>query len=141
MIGAAMAAVSSPLRLKALIIGAVALAAVCLALVTWALLERSGRLGCKVDVVRLEGEVTRLHGQIDVLADKIATQNTAIDGWKAAAEKQKGVGDVARAAAEKTAARIQPELERLRDLMSKTAAGAARSCADAAAEVRRGLKP
>ena len=84
-------------------IAIVALGVACAVLTTWALLERSGRLGCKVDVVRLEGEVTRL-GQVDLLADKIQTQNTAIDGWKAAAEKQKGVGDVARAAAEKTAA-------------------------------------
>lgn len=140
MIGAAMGLVSSPLRLKALIIGAVALAAVCLALITWALIERSGRLGCRVDVVRLEGKVTQLEGQVDVLADKIRTQNTAIDGWRLAAEKQKGVGDVARAAAAQTAAKIQPELDRLRDLVAKTATGAAQSCAAAAAEVRRGLR-
>lgn len=140
MIGAAAALVSTPARLKGLVVGAIALAAVCLALVTWALLERSGRLGCKVDVVRLEGEVDRLKGQIDVLADKIATQNAAIDGWKAAADRQAGVGQAARAAADAAAARIQPEIERLRGLVSGMPAGAARACADAAAEVRKGLR-
>jgi len=59
------------LQLKALIVGAAVMAIACLGLTTWALLERSGRLSCKVDVVRLED-------QVKVLADQLKRQSAAV---------------------------------------------------------------
>lgn len=133
---------AAPARLKGLVIAAGIMLLVALALTTWALLERTARLSCKVDVVELRGEVARLNGQIDVLADKIATQNEAIEAWKAAADARKAFALAAGAAAEKVAQGLQPELERLgAKIAEQAAAGAAKSCAEAAAEVRKGLRP
>lgn len=131
----------SALRLKALVIAALAMAAVCGALTAWALLERSSRLSCEVDKVALEGEVRVLEGQLKVMADKITTQNTAIDGWKRAADEAAGKGDLARAAATQAAAKLQPNIVRLEKAV-KDAAGAAKrvDCNDAVAEIRKGLK-
>lgn len=50
MIGAAAALISTPARLQALIIAALTMLVLCLALVTWALLERSGRLAAKAEL-------------------------------------------------------------------------------------------
>lgn len=76
---------AGPARLQALLIGALAMALTCAALAGWALVERSGRLTLKIEVVRLEGQVT-------VLADKLKTQNDAVDAFGKAGDRI--VGDV-----------------------------------------------
>jgi hypothetical protein len=120
---------TGPARLKALLIGAAALAVLCLSLTTWALLERSGRLSCAAEAAKLEG-------QISVLSATVETQNTAIAGWKKAAEVQQAKGADARKAADQFVARVRPELERLLGLMKGGG-----TCPEAVAEVRKGLKP
>lgn len=138
MIGAAMALVSTPLRLKTLVIGAMALAVLLLAMLTWALLERSGRLELKVEVVTLKV-------QQDVLSDALARCNTSIEnaakaGDAAVAETRRLVG-----IAEKAFARTESLRTDIRSILSKPAParadGKPKDCADALTEIRTRVRP
>lgn len=55
-------------------------ALVVVSLTAWGFFERSGRLSCKVENVKLSA-------QVDTLSDKIKEQNDAVDGLKAASVK------------------------------------------------------
>lgn len=83
--GAATAAPATLLRIKALLIGALAMLAACLALTVWALIERSGRQSCEIDSVKLAG-------QVQVLSAAIERQNAGVEALqKAGAAAQAGV--------------------------------------------------
>lgn len=98
------------------------------------------RLGA--ELATLEGDKRVCDGKLEAIGATLATQNNAIDGWRRAAEAAKGKGADARRQADEFVARVRPELERLEAAIAAQAAGgAARSCAEAAAEVRKGLRP
>lgn len=126
------------LRLKALLIGAAALAAVCLGLTTWALLERSGRLSLKVDIVECRA-------QRDVLSGAISRQNEGVDrtakaGEAAIAETRRLLG-----MAERALERNQAVREEIRSIVSKPTPtrpdGKPKDCGDALTEIRAKVKP
>lgn len=62
----------NPIQIKAVLIAIAAALAIMLSLTIWALLERSGRLGCKVDLVQARD-------QVKVLADRLEDQTKAIN--------------------------------------------------------------
>lgn len=136
--GSAALAPAALLRLKALLIGAAVLAAICLALVTWALLERSGRLSLKVEVVALEA-------QKDVLAEAIGRQNEGVErtakaGADAVAETRRLLGMV-----ETGLLRTAAMRDEARSIISKPpplrADGKPKDCADALGELKAKVKP
>ncbi len=124
------------LQLKALIVGAIAALLACMALTTWALFERSGRLSCKVDVVRLEG-------QVQVLADQLKRQSKAVidHGAIGAAVQAALRGDLDQLLA--AARRRDPGLQELAELIknNKRADGSAKDCGDAWGEIEKRRTP
>lgn len=129
------------LRLKGLLIGAAVMIAVCLALTAWALLERSGKLSCEVEKEQLNTKIASLEAQVGTLSDKLTTQNDAVKKLEKAAADAKRKGADEKAKAERLVAGNKSELERLRKAASNKTTGATQSCADAVADVRRGLRP
>jgi hypothetical protein len=79
---------AGPARIKALLVGALAMVAVCLTLTAWALLERAGRLETQVEVERARTMLVRERDQIQVLA-------AAVGACSAGVELAKQVGDAA----------------------------------------------
>lgn len=77
-----------PARLKALLVGAAAMAVVCLALTTWALLERSWRFQALAEVERGRTLLVRERDQVQVLA-------AAVGACSAGVDLAKRVGDAA----------------------------------------------
>lgn len=104
--------------------------------------------GWTVNGWRLAGELERVDGdrrqcvtRAAAIGGTLKTQNDAIAGWRRAADAQKAKGDDARRQADELVGRLAPELERLEGrIAAAAAAGASRSCADAAAEVRKGFR-
>lgn len=124
------------LQLKALIVGAIAALVACMALTTWALLERSGRLSLKVELVRCEAQKA-------VLVDQLNRQSRAvIDHGQVGAAVQAALrGDLDKLLA--AAGRRDPGLQELTELIknNKRADGSAKDCADAWAEIEKRRKP
>ncbi len=121
------------LQLKALIVGAAVMVIACLALTTWALLERSGRLSCEVDRVTLKAQVA-------VLSDQLTRQTGAVLDHKAIGEAVQEAlrGDLD--AIRKAAGRRDPLLQQLADLVKQPPAradGKPADCNDAWAEIEK----
>lgn len=125
---------AGPARLQALLIGAMAMAVTCLALTAWALWERSGKLSCEVERVTLAAQVA-------VLADKLNTQNTAVDalgslGNQIRGDVKTGLAKIGAAEAARAA-----KFAELADLIKKPppvrADGKPADCADAWREIER----
>lgn len=116
----------------------IALGLTCAALAGWALIERSGRLSLKVEVVTLKA-------QTDVLADALTRCNTSIEnaakaGDAAVAESRRLVG-LAEAAFKRTEA-LRADI---RGIVSKPTPvrpdGKPKDCGDALAEIRAKVQP
>lgn len=125
---------TGPARLQALLIGALALAVVCLSLFAWAMIERSGRLSLKVEVVTLKA-------QTDVLADSLGRCNAGVEN--AAKAGAAAVGETKRllSMAERMLERTAAAREEIRQIVSKPppvrADGKPKDCVDALAEIRK----
>lgn len=129
---------AGPARLQALVIGAAVLLVMALALTTWALIERSGRLSAKVEVVTLKA-------QTDVLADSLTRCNTSIEnaakaGEAALTETRRLVGIAEKAFARTEALRIE-----IRGIVAKPTPtrpdGKPKDCGDALSEIRAKVQP
>lgn len=138
MIGAATTFFAAPARLKALVIGALVMLAVCLALTTWAFAERSGRLSIKVDLVEAQASVRaweqaagRCTASIENAA-KIGQQ--AVDDTRAALKRIEAAN-----------AKNAPMLAHIAGIVSKPpparADGSSKDCGDAWGEIRSKVKP
>lgn len=136
--GALLGFFGTPLRLKALLIGAAVMALVCLSLLTWALWERSSRLS-------LEVEAVTLRGQNKVLADSLGRCNAGVEnaakvGAAAVIETRRLVGLAQTAFAKNAALR-----DDIRGIVNKPAPvrsdGKPKDCADAMAEIRKKVQP
>lgn len=132
---------AGPAKLKALLIGAVVMIAVCLALTVWALLERSGRLDCRVELVTAQA-------QIAVLSDSLNRQNAGIKATEEAGKAaQQGVADLLSAARKLSAAgtSLGNTIAHARDVIGKPAPkrpdGKDKDCADAWREIQERVKP
>jgi hypothetical protein len=105
------------------------------------------RLGAELEakqttIAKRDGRIRELELGLNVMGQQVETQNVAIEAWQAAAAARGREGDLARQAALEAAARLQPDLERLRTLIgSRRPDGQALDCAGAVAEIRKGLKP
>lgn len=138
MITAALGFFSAPARLKALLIGAAALLLICLALVTWALIERSGRLSGEVELVALRA-------QQQVLADSLGRCNAGVEnaakaGVAATAETKRLLAMAETALLKNAAVR-----EEIRGIVNRPppvrADGKPKDCGDALSEIRAKVKP
>jgi hypothetical protein len=110
--GGAALAPASLLRLKALLIAAAVMVMVCMALMTWALLERSGRLSCKVETVALSA-------QVEVLSASIGRQNEGIDDVRQATQDARAATAAMLAAAGKLAAARQSVIDEMHGVLAK----------------------
>jgi len=110
--GAAALAPASLLRLKALLIAAAAMLLACLALTTWALIERSGRLSCKIETVELSA-------QVKVLSASLERQNTGIDATIAAGNDARAAIRLLLVAAGKLAAGRQSIIDEVNGILAK----------------------
>lgn len=131
--GALLGFFSSPSRIAAGV-----LAVLCALLLTWALVERSGRLSAKVELVTLKA-------QTDVLADSLKRCNEGV-------ERAAAAGQAATAETKRLLALVERGLERtaaLRDearsIVSKPtpvrADGKPKDCGDALTEIRAKVRP
>lgn len=124
------------LQLKALIAGAIAALVACLALTAWALLERSGRLDCKVDLVAARAQVA-------VLSDQLKRQGKAVIDHAAVGAAVQGAlrDDFDRILA--AAGKRDPTLQEIRALLKhdRRPDGTAKDCKDAWAEIQKRVKP
>jgi hypothetical protein len=129
---------AGPARIQGLLIGAAALLVLVLALTTWALFERSGKL-------QLEVQVVSLRDQSQVLADSLGrcnagVENAATAGAAAVADTKRLLG-MAEVAMQKTAALR----EEARAIVSKApparADGKAKDCTDALDEIKAKVRP
>lgn len=131
--GALLTFFSGPAQLKALIIGAIAALIACLALTTWALLERSGRLSCEVDRVALKA-------QVSVLSDALNRQSASIERTAKAGEDATAAASALLKAAQGLTAQNRGFLDRaeqaIRDAAPRNPDGTAKGCGEARAEMR-----
>ena len=125
------------LRLKLMLIAAAAMAALCLGLTTWALLERSGRLSLKVDVVRLEDQVKILSAALK--RQSVAILDHAAIGNAIRADIRGELDRLAAAAGKRDPVLL--ELEALIRKGSKRPDGTAADCRDAWREFERRARP
>lgn len=136
--GALLGFFGTPLRLKALLIGAAVMALVCMTLLVWALWERSSRLS-------LEVEAVTLRGQNQVLADSLGRCNAGVEaaakaGTAALADMKRLVA-IAEKAAERTAA-LRNEIKGIVNRPApKRADGKPKDCTDAMSEIRQKVQP
>jgi len=107
-----------------------------------------GFIGCGLLIALLSGglwmQTERLdvaHGQIEncekekeTLAKSVIVQNRAVKGWQDTAEKRRKQAANALAKAQTDGQARDAEIARLRSIKPK-------SCSDAVAEVKKGLKP
>lgn len=125
------------LRLKALVIVAMALLAAFLLVATWALLERSGRLSLKVEVVTLRAQTAVLADSLKRCNDGVARLGEA--GQGAIAETKRLLG-MAERALERNAA-VRDEIKGIvRAPTPVRPDGKAKDCGDALAEIKAKVK-
>jgi hypothetical protein len=132
--GAATAGPATVLRLKALLVAALAMLAACLALTVWALIERSGRQSCEIENVQLEI-------QVQVLGVAIERQNAGVDAVnKAGVAVQAGVKQLLAAADRANAGRASL-LGDIREVLNRPtptrADGKPAGCEDAWLEIEK----
>lgn len=136
--GALLGFFGTPLRLKALLIGAGVMALVCMSLLTWALWERSSRLS-------LEVEAVTLRGQNQVLADSLGRCNAGVEATAKAGTA--ALADMKRlvALAEREAARTAALRTEIKGIVNrpapKRADGKPKDCTDAMSEIRQKVQP
>lgn len=122
------------LRLKAMLIGAAVLALLCLSLTVWALLERSGRLSCEVESVKLAS-------QVEILNASIERQNKGIDATVKAGEEARAATRKLIAQANRIAAGNQALIDETRGILSRPPPlrpdGKPSDCNDAWAEIEK----
>ncbi len=138
MIGAAMGLVSTPLRLKALIIGALAMVAVCLALTAWALLERAGRMEAKAELVVAQTQAQVWEGAAGRCTASVQELGA---GGAAAIGETKRLLEMAGRMLERTAA-VREEIRVIVKAPPPVRAdGKPKDCADALGEIRKKVQP
>jgi hypothetical protein len=138
-LGAAVGFFAAPARLKGLVIGAAALVLIVLALTTWALFERSGRLELKVELVTAQAQAQVWQDAAGRCSESV--ERAASAGAAAVAETKRLVDVAERAFNERNAA-LRDEI---RGIVSKPAPtrpdGKPKVCGAAWAEIRRKVQP
>lgn len=136
--GTLLALFSTPARLQGLIIAAIAMLALILGLTTWALLERSGRLSAKVELVRAQDQAKVWEDAAGRCTASVKSLGEA--GQGAIAETKRLLGLVEVGIKKQAALR-----DEARDIVKKPPPtrpdGKPRDCADALAEIRAKVKP